>query len=60
VVPISFAGDPGLEGGTLDSGGDALDHLAVEDARHDIFGAEFTRRNTLGDGSRRLLASCSP
>jgi hypothetical protein len=28
---FSFTGDTGLEGGTLDGGGDALDDLAVED-----------------------------
>ena len=53
---LRFPGDTGLEGGSLDGGSDALDHLAVEDAGHDVFGAQFTRRDAVGNGARgRLL-----
>jgi hypothetical protein len=36
-----FTGDAGLEGGTLHGGSDALDYVAIEDARHDVFGAQL-------------------
>ena len=40
---FALTGDAGLAGSTLDSGGDTLDHLAVEYARDDVLGADLTR-----------------
>src|ERR1035438_9241717 len=54
-VLFPFTGDAGLEGGTLDGGGNALYDPAVEDARDDVFGAQFTRRDAICNGVRGSL-----
>ena len=52
AVRPPFPGHTGLDGGGGDGGGDTLHHVAIENAGHNVFRAQFPARNAARNGVR--------